>query len=55
MISAETGEETRNVNGSSIEIVATGPSPGRTPTRVPIKTPIRQCRRFTGCRDMENP
>ena len=38
---AETGS-ILNVNGSSSEIVAVGPSPGNTPTAVPRVTPIRQ-------------
>jgi hypothetical protein len=30
------------VTGRSIEMVPTGPIPGRTPIRVPMKTPIKQ-------------
>ena len=30
------------VNGRSMEIVAIGPSPGRTPTAVPSRTPAKQ-------------
>ena len=41
MISADTGGSP-NVTGSSIAIVATGPSPGSTPIAVPRNTPIRQ-------------
>ena len=32
----------------SKEIVATGPSPGRTPTKVPIKQPTKQKSRLSG-------
>ncbi len=30
------------LNGSSSEIVATGPRPGKTPTTVPTKAPTKQ-------------
>jgi hypothetical protein len=38
---AETGG-ILNVLGRRIEIVATGPIPGRTPIRVPINTPMNE-------------
>jgi len=41
MINADTGGST-NVVGSSIAIVAVGPTPGSTPTKVPRNTPARQ-------------
>jgi len=34
------------VRGKSIEIVPTGPIPGRTPIRVPINTPAKQYNRL---------
>jgi hypothetical protein len=36
------------VTGKRIDIVATGPSPGRTPIRVPMKTPMKQKKRLLG-------
>jgi len=39
MIKADVGVEIRNAIGSSIEIDATGPIPGRTPTSVLQKPP----------------
>jgi hypothetical protein len=36
------------VAGKRMEMVATGPIPGRTPIRVPINTPKKQKRRFVG-------
>src|SRR3954464_2150798 len=47
MISADTGFRL-NVIGSSIAMVATGPTPGRTPISVPSRTPIRQYSRLNG-------
>src|SRR5882672_1385379 len=44
-----------NVSGSSIAIVAGGPSPGRTPTIVPRNTPTKHHRRFAGSNATENP
>jgi hypothetical protein len=41
MMRVETGGSA-NVAGSSIAIVATGPSPGSTPISVPTKTPTAQ-------------
>ncbi len=41
MISADTGGKP-NVIGSSMAMVAVGPSPGSTPISVPRKTPARQ-------------
>src|SRR5258706_4700755 len=39
----------RKVSGSSIAIVAGGPSPGMMPTMVPRKTPTKHQNRFAGC------
>src|SRR5260370_10460471 len=39
----------RNVSGSSIAIVAGGPSPGMIPTTVPSTTPTKHHSRFAGC------
>ena len=36
------------VSGSSIAIVAAGPSPGRMPITVPRKQPMKHHRRFIG-------
>jgi hypothetical protein len=36
------------VAGRSMEMVATGPTPGRTPISVPTKTPIKQYKRLIG-------
>src|SRR5215510_14926449 len=47
MISADTGFRL-NVIGSSIAIVATGPTPGRTPISVPSRTPISAYSRLIG-------
>jgi hypothetical protein len=47
MISAATGGSVK-VIGSSMAMVATGPSPGSTPTSVPSNAPIRQKNRFCG-------
>ena len=47
MISAATGGSVK-VIGSSMAMVATGPSPGSTPTSVPSSAPIRQNSRFCG-------
>src|SRR5262245_15812227 len=47
MISAPTGGSP-NVIGSSMAMVATGPTPGSTPISVPTKAPIRQNRTFIG-------
>jgi hypothetical protein len=41
MMMAPTGDILK-VAGRSMEIVATGPTPGRTPIKVPIKTPTKQ-------------
>ena len=41
MMSAATGD-TLYVSGSSIEIVVSGPIPGRTPISVPTSTPMKQ-------------
>ena len=38
----------RKVSGSSIAIVAGGPSPGSTPTTVPRNTPTKHQKRFAG-------
>src|SRR5690349_13586719 len=43
------------VSGSSIAIVAGGPSPGRMPTTVPRKTPTKHHSRFAGASATENP
>jgi hypothetical protein len=45
MIIAEVGSIPK-VRGKSIEMVPTGPIPGRTPIRVPMKTPIKQYNRL---------
>src|SRR4051794_14813559 len=37
-----------NVSGSRIEIVASGPMPGRTPTMLPISTPTKHQSRLWG-------
>src|SRR5436189_6335873 len=47
MISADTGFRL-NVIGSSIAMVATGPTPGRTPISVPSRTPINAYSRLIG-------
>src|SRR5262249_41311287 len=47
MMSADTGFRL-NVIGSSIAMVATGPTPGRTPISVPSSTPIRAYSRLSG-------
>ena len=39
----------RNVSGSSMAMVAGGPSPGRIPTTVPSATPTKHHSRFAGC------
>jgi hypothetical protein len=41
--------------GRRIDMVATGPSPGRTPTSVPIKTPTKQAKRVLGSKLTEKP
>src|SRR6185436_15627351 len=45
----------RNVSGSSMAIVAGGPSPGMMPTMVPRNTPTKHQNRFTGCSASANP
>jgi hypothetical protein len=47
MISAAIGDRLK-VIGSSIAMVATGPTPGRTPISVPSSTPIRHISRLNG-------
>src|SRR3954454_20682732 len=47
MISADTGFRL-NVIGSSMAMVATGPTPGRTPISVPSRTPINAYSRLIG-------
>ena len=47
MMSAATGGSVK-VTGSSMAMVATGPSPGSTPTSVPSSAPTRQNSRFCG-------
>src|SRR6185503_13057633 len=47
MISADTGFRLK-VIGSSIAMVATGPTPGRTPISVPSRTPINAYSRLIG-------
>src|SRR5262249_30649509 len=47
MMSADTGLRLK-VIGSSIAMVATGPTPGRTPISVPRSTPIRAYSRLIG-------
>src|SRR6516165_7893821 len=47
MISAPTGGSP-NVIGSSMAMVATGPTPGSTPISVPTRAPIRQNKTFIG-------
>jgi len=54
MIRAATGGSVK-VMGSSMAMVATGPSPGSTPTSVPSRTPIRQNSRFSGERATPKP
>src|ERR1700754_4526481 len=54
MISAATGFRL-NVIGSSIAMVATGPTPGSTPISVPSMTPIRQYSRLMGETATEKP
>jgi hypothetical protein len=41
--------------GRRIDMVATGPSPGRTPISVPIKTPIKQAKRLPSSKLTEKP
>ena len=45
----------RNVSGSSIAIVAGGPSPGMMPTTVPRTTPTRHHSRLAGCKATAKP
>src|SRR6185369_4185626 len=47
MINADTGFRL-NVIGSSIAMVATGPTPGRTPISVPSRTPMNAYSRLIG-------
>src|SRR6516165_1422234 len=54
MISAPTGGSP-NVIGSSMAIVATGPTPGKTPISVPTRAPMRQNSRFIGESATEKP
>ncbi len=54
MISAATGSRL-NVIGSSMAIVATGPTPGSTPISVPSITPISAYSRFIGETATEKP
>src|SRR5512139_1587307 len=42
-----------NVNGMSIPMAPTGPSPGRTPTSVPISVPAKQNNRLYGSPSMD--
>src|SRR5215212_2727168 len=43
------------VSGSSIAMVAAGPSPGMMPTIVPSKQPTKHQNTFAGCRATANP
>jgi hypothetical protein len=43
------------VSGSSMAMVAGGPSPGSTPTTVPRKQPAKHQKRFTGVSATANP
>src|ERR1700744_3492663 len=54
MISAPTGGRP-NVIGSSIAMVASGPTPGNTPIRVPTSAPIRHMNRFIGVSETLKP
>lgn len=51
---AVTGE-VRNVIGKRIDMVPTGPIPGKTPISVPINTPMKQDKRLAGVRATEKP
>jgi hypothetical protein len=44
-----------NVKGSSMLIVAVGPTPGNTPTIVPIRTPLKQATRYFKEKKVINP
>jgi hypothetical protein len=54
MISAPTGGQP-NVIGSSIAMVAIGPTPGSTPIKVPTITPMKQSKMFIAEKATENP
>jgi len=54
MISAPTGGRPK-VMGSSIAMVASGPTPGNTPISVPTNAPIRHRNRFIGDSATLNP
>src|ERR1700694_2726476 len=54
MISAPTGGRP-NVIGSSMAMVASGPTPGSTPTSVPTKAPTRHRKRFIPLRATPKP
>src|SRR3990170_8625410 len=54
MMRAETGGRV-NVRGSSMAMVAVGPSPGSTPIRVPRNTPARQYSKLIGVSAVERP
>jgi hypothetical protein len=41
--------------GSKMDMVATGPRPGRTPISVPMKTPTKQAKRLFGSKLTEKP
>src|SRR6266571_2212366 len=45
----------RKVSGSSMAMVAGGPSPGMIPTTVPSTTPTKHHSRFAGCSATANP
>jgi hypothetical protein len=51
---AGTGEILR-VRGINNDMVATGPSPGRTPTNVPNNVPKKQQKRLNGSKATWNP
>ena len=54
MISAPTGGRPK-VIGSSMAMVASGPTPGNTPINVPTSAPTRHRNRFMGVSDTLNP
>src|SRR5207342_1889108 len=51
----EASGETLKVIGSSIAMVASGPTPGSTPTAVPSRAPMKQNSRFAGCAAVARP
>ncbi len=54
MISEASGD-TLKVIGSSIAMVASGPTPGSTPTAVPRNAPMKQKNRLMGTAAVEKP